>query len=189
MNIGLKNWARTCFYRYKYHLKIGKASVVEGECEFTKAGKIFVGTNTFIRRWSCFREYGGYIRIGDNCTINSFCHLSGNGGIDVGNNVLIATQCVIISANHLFEDSHQLIRSQGETKGKIIIGNDVWLGAGVKVLAGVVIGEGSVVGAGAVVSNNIPPYSVAVGAPARVIRKRGNEGIGQFSSDQMTTIE
>ena len=98
--------------------------------------------------------------------------MSGNGGIEIGNNVRIATQCVIVSANHNFSQVDIPIVKQGETKQKIVIGDDCWLGAGVKVLAGVHIGKGCVVGAGAVVVNDLEPYSVAVGVPARVIKKR-----------------
>lgn len=57
----------------------------------------------------------------------------------------------------------------------IHIEDDVWIGAGVKVLKGVTIGKGSVIGAGAVVTKDIPPYSIAAGVPCRVIGKRGND--------------
>ena len=56
--------------------------------------------------------------------------------------------------------------------GEINIGNDVWIGSNVKVLDGVTIGDGSVVGAGSVVNVDIPPYSVAAGVPAKVIKRR-----------------
>ena len=56
---------------------------------------------------------------------------------------------------------------------RITIGNDVWLGAGVIVLPEIAIGEGSIIGAGSIVTKNVPPYSVAVGNPARVIKKIG----------------
>ena len=86
--------------------------------------------------------------------------------------MLIATQCVIISADHIFDNPNELIRKQGEVREKIIIEDDVWLGAQVKVLKGVTIGKGAVVGAGAVVNKDIPPYTIAVGVPARVVKKR-----------------
>ena len=64
------------------------------------------------------------------------------------------------------------------TKGDVVIGNDVWIGCGAKILSGVRIGDGAVVGAGAVVARDIPPYAVAVGNPAKVVKFRfGPEAI------------
>lgn len=143
-----------------------------GPQEFTKGGKIRIDENTRIAPWCVFREYGGYINIGKNCSINSFCHFSAQAGIDIGDNVLIATQCVLITANHNFERTDIPISEQSETRAPIKIEEDCWLGAGVKILAGVTIGKGSVIGAGAVVNKDIPPFSVAVGVPAKVIKSR-----------------
>lgn len=161
---------RTTWYRCFYGVKVGKKTLFSGPAEIISQGNTTVGDNCVICPWVVFREWGGYITIGDNCTINSFSHLSGNGGIEIGNNVRIATQCVIISANHNFDRIDVPITQQGETRGKIIIEDDCWLGAGVKVLSGVTIG------AGAVVTKNIPPYSIAVGVPAKVIKSRLPKG-------------
>lgn len=79
---------------------------------------------------------------------------------------------MIIGANHRFSDVTKLIKEQGvETKG-IIIESDVWIGANCCVLDGVTIGRGSVIGAGSIVTKSIPPMSVAVGNPCRVIKQR-----------------
>lgn len=145
---------------------------VEGRIEIMRGGKIQIGSNTVIRRWVCLKPWGGTIHIGDNCTVNSFCHISGNGGVIIGNNVLIATQCVLISANHNIDRCDIPINEQGETAKPIVIEDDVWLGAGVKVLAGVTIHRGSVIGAGSVVTKDVPEYSIAVGVPATVIKLR-----------------
>ena len=64
------------------------------------------------------------------------------------------------------------ISGHPHTKGNVIIGNDVWIGYGAKILSGVSIGDGAVVGAGAVVAKNIPPYAVVVGNPAKIIKFR-----------------
>ena len=64
------------------------------------------------------------------------------------------------------------IKDQGIAKGRVRVGGDVWLSVGTVVTRGVVIGAGTVVGANSVVTRDLPPYSVAVGAPARVIRRR-----------------
>ncbi|MBD2113713.1 acyltransferase [Nodosilinea sp. FACHB-141] len=85
---------------------------------------------------------------------------------------MIASHCCIYANNRGFDDLTRPIHSQPLTTVGITIEDDCWLGTGVKVLDGVTIGTGSVIGAGAVVSRDIPPYSVAVGIPARVIKSR-----------------
>lgn len=168
----MKNWL---WYLYKLKNKnahISDTAIIEGRVEIDKDGIIEIGDKTRIRKWSCFKPYGGQIIIGKNCSINSFCHFSGNGSIKIGDNVLIATQCVLVSANHNFKDLDRPLCFQGETREPIIIEDNCWLGAGVKVLAGVTIGHDSVIGAGAVVDKDISPYSVAVGVPAKVLYDR-----------------
>jgi acetyltransferase-like isoleucine patch superfamily enzyme len=115
---------------------------------------------------------GGWIKIGNNCTVNSFAVLYGHGGLEIGNGVRISAHVVIVPMNHIYKNPAIPIWMQGETRKGIKIEDDVWIGAGAKVLDGVKIGKGSVIGAGAVVTEDIPSYSVAVGVPAKVIKKR-----------------
>ena len=164
----------TTYLKKRYSMDIGVNSFFLGKADVDDRGKIYIGNDTVIFPWVVLKNWGGYIRLGSHCTVNSFCHISGNGGVEIGDNVRIATQCVIVSANHKYEDSSVPIYLQGETKEKIIIEDDCWLGAGVKVLAGVHIGKGCVIGAGAVVTHDIEPYSVAVGVPAKVIKIRAH---------------
>jgi acetyltransferase-like isoleucine patch superfamily enzyme len=104
---------------------------------------------------------------------NNVC-IAGPGNIKIGKNCLIAANSGIFANNHLFSDLTTDIAAQGVTREGITIEDDCWLGHGVTVLDGVTIGRGSVIGAGSVVTKNIPPYSVAVGVPAKVIKKRMN---------------
>ena len=78
--------------------------------------------------------YGGDISIGNFCSINPFSVIYGHGGVKIGDGVRIATHCVIIPANHNFEAIDQFIFQQGETRKGIIIEDDVWLGAGARIL-------------------------------------------------------
>lgn len=135
-------------------------------------GHIVIGINSEIHDYSRLMCYGGEISIGENCTVNPFCVLYGHGGLKIGNNTHIATHCVIIPANHKFDQADKLISAQGETREGITIGDDVWIGANCVILDGVSIGNGSVIGAGSVVTRNIPSMSVTAGVPAQVIRTR-----------------
>ncbi len=136
-------------------------------------GSVSIGPGSHIHDYAMLMTYGGDIRLGANCTVNPFCVLYGHGGLTIGNDVRIATHCVFIPANHNFDDVTKPIRQQAETRVGIVIEDDVWIGAGVRVMDGVRIGGGSVIGAGAVVTKSIPQNSVAVGVPARVVGQRG----------------
>ena len=113
------------------------------------------------------------ISIGRNVTINEYVFLDGYGGLEIGDDCRIAHGCSFISEDHVFEDPDTPTWRQGKRAGRITLESDVWLGCGVRVLRGVRIGRGSVVGAGAVVTRDLPPYSIAVGLPARVVGTRG----------------
>lgn len=135
-------------------------------------GSIRIGDGTKIGTMSIVEDRGGHVTIGKNTAINSFSVLYGHGGLTIGDNVIAATHLVIVPSEHNFGDPDRPIAEQGETKRGVVIEDSVWIGAGVTILDGVTIGEGSVIGAGAVVTKGIPPRSVAVGIPARVIRQR-----------------
>lgn len=112
------------------------------------------------------------ISIGNATYIGPYTTMGGPGNITIGENCMIASHGAICANNHVFEDPYTPIEQQGVIRRGIVIENDCWLGAGVKVLDGVRIGKGSVVGAGAVVTKSLPAYSIAVGVPARCVRNR-----------------
>ena len=116
--------------------------------------------------------WGGSIRIAENVFIGPYVVIYGHGGVSIGRDTLIAMHCRILSSNHTIPNREVKIRSQPDILLPVTIGEDVWLGAGVTVLGGVTIGNGCIVGAGAVVTKDLPPYSIAVGVPAKVIRTR-----------------
>ncbi|MBR7118883.1 MAG: acetyltransferase [Lentisphaeria bacterium] len=141
-----------------------------------RSGKISIGSRTIVSPGAVLQ---GNITLGSNVSIQSRTILIGYGKIDdpsglisVGDNTRIAANCMLIAANHVFSDPDIPIHKQGMKYGCITIGDDVWIGGGVHINAGVTIGRGSVIGAGSVVTRDIPPMSVAVGVPAKVIKKR-----------------
>ena len=112
------------------------------------------------------------VSMGKNSSLNQGCNLYGLGGIEIGNNVRIACYTTIYSADHEFANPNEPVTKQGYVAAKIIIEDDVWIGAKVNINKGVTIGKGAVIGGGAVVTKDIPPYAVAVGNPAKVIKYR-----------------
>jgi acetyltransferase-like isoleucine patch superfamily enzyme len=94
------------------------------------------------------------------------------GGIRRGNHVLNGQNDNFHSENHNYTDKDRLIREQGVRYEGIIVEDDVWIGSKVTVVDGVTIGQGAVICAGSVVTKSIPPYAVAVGVPAKVVRYR-----------------
>ena len=116
---------------------------------------------------------GGKILVGNNCTLNVNDVIYGHGGLVIGDNVHIAAGTVIIPSNHIYDDKTRKIGEQGEISLGITIGSDVWIGANCTILDGVSIGDGAIIGASSVVTKDVPAQSVAVGNPARVIKKRG----------------
>jgi acetyltransferase-like isoleucine patch superfamily enzyme len=98
--------------------------------------------------------------------------------ITIGNDVIIAPEVMIITGNHRYDWVGRTMYSITNAEKNIdddlpvIIEDDVWIGARSIILKGVTIGEGSIVGAGSIVTKNVPPFSIAAGNPARVIKKR-----------------
>lgn len=111
---------------------------------------------------------GAKIIIGDNVGISG-CTISAGMSIIIGNWVLIGSGAVISDGDAHPIDPEERRAGYGGKRSPIVIEDDVFIGARAIILKGVTIGKGSVIGAGAVVAKDIPPYSIAVGNPARII--------------------
>lgn len=116
----------------------------------------------------------GDISIGEQTYLNSGCVLYSGNGITFGRDVLIAANCTFAPTNHEYGDRETPIRQQGFRPGKggIRIGDDVWIGAGCVFLDGAVVGKGAVIGALSLVRDEIEPYAIVAGTPARRIGSR-----------------
>jgi acetyltransferase-like isoleucine patch superfamily enzyme len=139
-------------------------------------GKIEIGPRCWIHPGVLMLAYGGHISIGSDCTVNPYSILYGHGGLRMGDGVRVAAYCVIIPANHVFDDPDVPIFTQGQTKQGIVIEDDVWIGAHATILDGVKIGRGSVIAAGSVVNKDVPPFAIIGGVPANFIRSRKSPG-------------
>ncbi|MDR6671380.1 acyltransferase [Rhizobium sp. 1399] len=167
---------KTTFRGNRRNIHIGAHCVFEQgvvlECS-DAASSIHIGSYSILGIGAVMQTgRGGTIHCGSHLSANPYTVIYGHGGTKIGNYVRIAAHCVIIPANHIFSDPESPITLQGLSLQGITIGDDVWLGTGVRVLDGTTIGDGCVVGAGSVVTKDLPPYSISVGVPAKVKKER-----------------
>lgn len=117
-----------------------------------------------------YTEFGKNIKLGKEVFINSCCRFQDNGGIEIGDGTMIGSNVTIVTLNH---DLDPNLRRDAIPKS-VKIGKNVWIGSDCTILPGVTIGDNSVIGAGSVVVKSIPSNCVAVGNPAKVIKKISN---------------
>ncbi|MFH6972909.1 LbetaH domain-containing protein [Flavobacterium petrolei] len=118
------------------------------------------------------------LHIGKNVQINDYVHISAMENVSIGDNVLIASKVFISDLNHgsygadgMHDSPNTPPNSRKLYAKPVNIEENVWLGEFVSVLSGVTIGKGTIVGANSVVSKSLPPYVIAVGTPAKTIKK------------------
>ena len=187
---------RTFFYRSIF-AGLGKNVYLQDSVEFINTNCIEIGNGVQILRGANINAIGhpqNKIIMGDGVQIQHgvdvralnntriiieedtfigpYVCIAGPGNIRIGKGCLIAAHSGLFANNHKFTDPTQYIAKQGITRKGIVIEDDCWLGHNVTVTDGVTIGKGSVIGAGSVVTKDIPPYSIAVGTPAKVIKSR-----------------
>lgn len=182
---------------YKLVLRVDGLPAIEDHVRLCRPEDIRLGRGVYIDHGVYLHGGTGGLQVGDGSWIMNGCRLHvfnfrdmaqsgihlgrhtfmgegsvmrGQGGITVGDNVLFGPRIQVLAVDHVFADPDRPIMEQGITAQGIVIEDNCWIGAGAIVLDGVTIGRGSCVGAGAVVTRTIPPHSLAVGVPARVIR-------------------
>ncbi len=161
--------------RYAGRVTLGKGAVLEPKARLVANGEgasISIGDYTTIYPYALLKTNGGRIEIGEASSVNDYCVLYGSGGITIGPDVHIAAHVVIIASEHDYSKLGSNDFSKDVGGRGVKIEKSVWVGARAVILDGVTIGTGSVIGAGAVVTEDIPPYSIAVGVPAKVIKER-----------------
>ncbi|KAJ5977198.1 hypothetical protein N7501_000540 [Penicillium viridicatum] len=128
----------------------------------------YVGSNVYLEP-PIFVDYGCNISVGDNFYANFHTTMLDCSLITIGDRVSFGPNVSILAATH--KTNVQSRRDGLEFAREVLIGSDCWIGGGVTIMAGVNIGEGCTIGAGAIVTKDIPPFSVAVGVPARVVKR------------------
>ena len=166
----------------------GRRSVLELPIRLVGEGRIAVGDDVYVGS-GCWLQtlegpgYAGELVVGDGTAIAGSCVLSAAVSVRVGRRVLFARNVYVSDHIHAYEDRTRAVLDQGfERLDPVEIGDGAWLGQNVVVCPGVTIGNGAVVGANSVVTEDVPAYSLAVGAPARIVRRFGVEEVAELSA-------
>lgn len=170
------SYIRHRFKRASHIKMFGHPIVLRGgKCVEVGEG-VSLGKDT---RIEAHEEYNGVrfhprIKIGNHVIINPLCHIGCIDSVTIGNYVVLSERCLVIDHTHgdvsyehlsLYERERPLV-----SKGKVVIEDYVWMGENSVVMSGVTVGHNSLIGANAVVTKDIPPYSIVVGNPARILR-------------------
>ena len=165
--------------RHPHKIFIGDDVVIDDNCMLDAKGSdnegIQIGNRVFLGRNSILSCKDGNIRLEDGVNIGFNCEIFSSGEVVIGANTLVAAYCYLVGGGNydLSQQGVDFAEQDGlEATQGIMIEQNCWLAADVKVLDGVTIGTGSVIGAGAVVRGSIPANSLAAGVPAKVIRSR-----------------
>ena len=157
-----------------YHKK-GKGAIVRPRTRMDVVpwNKFELGEDSTIEDFSAINNGVGPVIIGDRTKIG----LSNTiiGPVTIGNDIRLAQNITLSGLNHNYEVVSMPIHVQGVSTSPIVIEDESWIGANVVVVAGVTIGKHSIVAAGSIVTKDIPPYSVAVGNPARVLKQYNHQ--------------
>ena len=182
-------FGRNMTIRHPDKIRIGSNCVLDDMVVLDAKGDgnrgITIGDNVIIARNTVVSCKGGDIDIGDNSNISLNCMIHSEKSVVIGRNNLWAAYCYIIGGgNHSFDRTDVPIVQQPSRVTGIVMDEDIWLGAGVRILDGCHIGTGVVIGAGSLVSKDIPDYHLAAGSPARVIRdRRKTASAGKSAAD------
>jgi acetyltransferase-like isoleucine patch superfamily enzyme len=162
--------------RHPAKIRLGDDVVVDDLVVLDAKGEtnrgITVGSGVFLGRGTILSCKDGDIVLGDHVNIGFYSEIFSGSSVTVGAYGLFAAYTYLVGGGHEYDRSGVPVVEQGRQSKGIALGENVWLGAGVKVMDGVRIGRDVVVGAGGVVTEDLPAGVVAVGVPARVVRRR-----------------
>lgn len=172
------NFGRNLSLRCPVRMRLDDHVTIDDGCALDARGAaspddFVIGARTLIARDTLLVVKQNYLRIGADCSIGSQCNFSAVSGISLGDHCIVAGQCYFGGGRYKTALGAGPMVTQGlQSKGPVAVGNDVWIGAGVRVLDGVTIGDGAIIGAGAVVTGDVAPNAIVAGVPARQIGTR-----------------
>lgn len=162
--------------RHPHKIRIGDDVVIDDACCLDAKGAdnrgIDIGTGVFIGRGTILSCKNGDIVIDDHANIGFHCEIFSGRRVRLGRHALVAAYTYLVGGDHAHGRTDMPVLHQDRLARGIEVDDNVWLGAHVVVADGVTIGRDAIIGAGAVVRDEIPPFAVAAGIPARVLRDR-----------------
>lgn len=150
---------------YKFFIsKIGKNFYTENGIVFSGFKNIKIGDNVRLMRYTSINADDGKIELGNNISINYNVNInaSGKGEIVFGDNILVGQNTVFRASDHIFK-KNQITYQNSHAPGKILVGNNVWIGANCVILKNVKIGDNCVIGANSTITKSIDENKVVVG--------------------------
>jgi acetyltransferase-like isoleucine patch superfamily enzyme len=140
--------------------------------EALREGRLEIGAQTLLEPGVWITAPGSAtVRIGSGSFLNLGVMVAAVERVEIGDHCMFANGCFVTDGDHRFDDPDKPVPWQGfTTKGPTRVGDNVWCGTNVVITSGVTVGERCVIGANSVVTRDLPPYSIAAGAPAKVLR-------------------
>ncbi len=171
--------------RHPHKIRIGNDVHIDDNCLLDAKGAdndgITIGNGVFVGRNTIVSCKNGDIEIDDRANIGFNCEIFSGGRVRLGKNTLVAAYTYLVGGDHLHDRTDAPVLDQARVAQGIDVDDNVWLGAHVVVADGARIGHDAIVGAGAVVRGEIPPFQIAAGVPAQIVRDR-RPGNGSASS-------
>ena len=170
-------WIQLEFGKVGRNVYIGKIDLLKGAQYISLADNVSISERCIIEVYDSYHEqkFAPILTIGTNSHIGDDGHITCINRVQIGNNVLMGRKIFITDNAHGASERDLLDTAPNKrpltSKGPVIIEDNVWIGEMVCIMPGVRIGKGSIIGANAVVTKDIPPYSVAAGNPARIIKQ------------------
>lgn len=166
---GIFGWLRA----KRFCVTAGKSVYIGKSCSLKGKKNITLGSSVTIRPFAQIWSGGGTVRIGTGSEIGERCRISIANSLNIGEKVLLSPNVYITDCDHEYRNISVPVIDQGITqKGQTVsIGYGSYIGINAVIVGNVKIGKHCVIGANSVVTHNVPDYSVAVGSPAKVIKK------------------
>jgi serine acetyltransferase len=174
-------FGKSVVLRSPAQISIGQSTMIDDYVVLDAKGRgssIAIGNQVLLGRNTILSCSDSKLEIGHFVSFGPFCFLASRSQLRIGSNVAVGAGSYFLGGGHAYEDPNTAVIHQARTSQGITVEDNVWIGIGARILDGVHVGRNSIVGAGAVVAKDVPPWTVVMGNPARVVEKRKERDSG-----------